>query len=197
MNYHLNQAINHYYTMDTFLQLMRKQMGEILKPESQHYQYHFLKLNHSRILRINNHHKLHSNAILSVQELKQNQTWLLLTDTWCGDSAQSLPYINKFVEAANGKIVLKILIRDEHLNLMDLHLTHNSRSIPKLIAVSAQDEVLFTWGPRPLGATEIFQYWKENQHCDWESFETQLHQWYKNDNGITIQNEIAQLISES
>lgn len=42
----------------------------------------------------------------------------MLTEGWCGDAAQNLPVINKIAEE-NPNINLKLVLRDENLELMD------------------------------------------------------------------------------
>ena len=59
--------------------------------------------------------------------------WLVLTEAWCGDAAQSLPIINKMAEVSDN-ITLRLILRDENLDVMDQFLQNGrSRSIPKLI----------------------------------------------------------------
>ena len=72
------------------------------------------------------------------------QTWLILTEGWCGDAAHSLP-VMKALADLNPIIRIRILLRDENPELMDRYLTNGvSRSIPKLIAVD------------PASGTELF-----------------------------------------
>jgi hypothetical protein len=78
-----------------------------------------------------------------------SQTWILLTETWCGDAAHSLGIIAKLA-ACNPKIKLQILLRDENLELMDSFLTNGNRSIPKLILCEGIElNIKRHWGPRP------------------------------------------------
>ena len=55
----------------------------------------------------------------------------------------------------NSNINLQLVLRDENLELMDLFLTNGGRSIPKLIALDKDLNILFTWGPRPQTATNM------------------------------------------
>ena len=58
---------------------------------------------------------------------------MVITENWCGDSAQNLPYLK--IASCNPLIDFRIILRDDNLDIMDLYLTDNkSRSIPKLIA---------------------------------------------------------------
>ena len=56
-----------------------------------------------------------------------------------GDVLRVLPVMNKFAEA-NINIDLKLIMRDEHLDIMDAFLSNGSRSIPTLIVIDQPGE---------------------------------------------------------
>ncbi|MDF9301169.1 thioredoxin family protein [Tritonibacter mobilis] len=70
----------------------------------------------------------------AIAEMEVDSTWLVITEGWCGDAAQSLPVLNKIAASSPG-IDLRIVFGDQHLDLMDNFLTNKGRSIPKLIAL--------------------------------------------------------------
>lgn len=84
------------------------------------------------------------------------QLWMVLTEPWCGYSAFLLPVIAE-AAARSPAVTLRLLYRDDNLDIMDQYLTGESRSIPKLVAFSEEGEELFTWGPRPNGARQTFE----------------------------------------
>jgi len=90
----------------------------------------FTKLNDKRMKRLDKQTKLSEKATLKTQNIQKDFTWLVLTESWCGDAAQTLPLINKFAEA-NKKIDLKVVLRDENEGLMNQFLTNGSKSIPR------------------------------------------------------------------
>ena len=98
--------------------------------------------------------KLSQETIVALKSIDAPVTWLVLTEGWCGDAAQSLPIINK-IASESTQITLKIILRDDHEELMNHFLTNGGKSIPKLIALNAKNEVLNTWGPRPTVATKM------------------------------------------
>jgi hypothetical protein len=81
---------------------------------------------------------------------------MVLTEPWCGDSAFLLPVIAE-AAALNDAVSLRILLRDDHLDVMDQYLTDGSRSIPKLVVLSNDGTERCTWGPRPDGAQQRFE----------------------------------------
>lgn len=124
------------------------------------------------------------------------QVWWVITEAWCGDSAQNLPIINKIAEASGGSIDLRIVLRDEHSEIMDKYLTNGGRSIPKLIAENTDGVELFTWGPRPAEAQKIITDWKAgNGAPTHEQAEKDLHLWYAKDKGQSLLKEILSSIN--
>ena len=84
---------------------------------------------------------------------------LVVTEPWCGDSLANLPVIVALCRHAG--IELRIVRRDEHLELIDRYLTQGGRSIPIAIALNEGFEELFHWGPRPGPAQAIFAEHRE------------------------------------
>ena len=122
-------------------------------------------------------------------------TFLVLSESWCGDASPSLPVLNKITEL-NSNIDFKIVLRDENLELMDEFLTNGSRSIPKLIIFNDEsEEVINEWGPRPSIATQMVEdYKKEHGHLDSE-FKQDLQLWYNKDKGQNILKDISDLLA--
>jgi hypothetical protein len=92
----------------------------------------------------------------ALQAIEAPQLWMVLTEPWCGDSAYNLPVIAE-AAATSDHVSLRILPRDENLDIMDQYLTNGGRSIPKLVGFSAEGEELFTWGPRPADLQSLRQ----------------------------------------
>lgn len=157
----------------------------------------YTALNFRRMQRLNKTFKLSELAIDSLARLEVVQHWLVFTESWCGDSAQTLPIINKVAEGSSGKILLQVVMRDENLAVMDEHRTNGSLAIPKLVVLDDQGKQVYEWGPRPTGAQKLLQDWKANpQGKDWEAFELELHTWYARDKGQSSQVELIQLIEK-
>jgi len=125
--------------------------------------------------------------------VKQPMTWLVLTEAWCGDAGQSLPFMHKMTEL-NENIQLCLLIRDEHPALMERFLTKGAKSIPKLIALDENLQVLGTWGPRPAPIQEEFLRNKETQAMTGSAFSEYMHLWYAKDKGLTMQLEFLAIL---
>lgn len=150
-------------------------------------------LNDRRMKRLNKTLQISEDTIATINSIKEPQTWLTITEGWCGDAAQNLPVINK-IAAINPNINLKVVLRDENLELMDLFLTNGGRAIPKLIALDAEHNVIFTWGPRPSVATKmVLDYKAKNGNLD-AQFKQDLQVWYNKDKGKSVQEDIVRLL---
>jgi hypothetical protein len=95
----------------------------------------------------------------------------------------------------NENVDLKLVLRDENLELMDEFLTNGGRSIPKLIALDEEKNVLFTWGPRPSVATKMIADYKEANGVVDAKVKEDLQRWYNKDKGVNVQEDIISLLS--
>ncbi len=157
----------------------------------------YTQLNYKRMERWNKTFQVSEETQNKLNSLSGKQKWYVITETWCGDSAQNLPIIAKIADASLGKIELKIMFRDEHPEWMDRYLTNGTRSVPKLIAYDEQDSELFTWGPRPEEAMLITRNWQANKDTiSKEEFHVQLHGFYAKNKGVAVEREIVSLLSK-
>jgi hypothetical protein len=122
------------------------------------------------------------------------QLWILITESWCGDAAQSVPVMARLA-ALSPTIEFRIIIRDEHLDIMDSFLTNGGRAIPKLIGLNPDTfEVIWHWGPRPKGAIDVVTRCK-NEGLEKEQISLALQEWYNQDKGIGVTEELTDLVS--
>lgn len=123
--------------------------------------------------------------------------WLVITEPWCGDSSQVTPVLH-LMAAAAPNVHFGLLLRDEHLALMDRYLTGGTRSIPKLVAFDMEGNELFTWGPRPAAAHQIVLANKAlpaDRQLPKEELYAKVHAWYAADKGDRIQRELLGLLT--
>lgn len=157
---------------------------------------HYAELNETRMNRLEKTITLTDAVIQTLQNSSKNVIWLVLAESWCGDAAQILPVLNKMSEASNS-IQLNIVLRDDHDALMQLFLTNGAKSIPKLIILDAQTlSVVADWGPRPLGAKQLIEEYKATHGVVDETGKIELQKWYLHDKGISIQQEILEIMSQ-
>tara|TARA_B100000809_G_scaffold128979_1_gene126991 strand:- start:1548 stop:2144 length:597 start_codon:yes stop_codon:yes gene_type:complete len=150
-------------------------------------------LNDKRMKRLDKTIKISEETIEEVKKVNEPQTWLLITEGWCGDAAQNLPVINKMADL-NDHIDLKLVLRDENLELMDLFLTNGGSAIPKLIILDKEINVINTWGPRPTVASNMVAAYKaENGSLD-ADFKQELQVWYNKNKGKSTEKDFVNLI---
>lgn len=154
----------------------------------------YTKLNLQRSDRIGRTYQVRPTLKAALHQLEPPQLWMVLTEPWCGDSAQCLPYIAAMAEVNPG-IELRILLRDQNLDIMDQFLTGSSRSIPKLVAYRASGAEIFQWGPRPAEAQKVFEQAKA-EGLEKPELLGRLHLWYGRDRGKAIEEEFEDLLSK-
>lgn len=153
----------------------------------------YTKLNFSRTKRLDKTAKIFEKAQNRFRDFSEKQTWLVISEPWCGDAAQTLPFLNK-IEQLSENIDLKIVLRDENLELMNQFLTNGSQSIPIVIMVDETMNVLQSWGPRSKAATKLVDDYKNEHGKIDEAFKEMLQVWYNNDKGNSIVNDILETI---
>ncbi len=126
-----------------------------------------------------------------LNNMEGQETWLVLTEAWCGDASHAVPVMNKIAEASPS-VNLRLTLRDQNLDLMDQYLTNGGRSIPKLIRLKADtNEVLGTWGSRPQEAQDIFNKLK-NEGLEKSEISKGVQLWFAKNRGKAIEAELMQ-----
>lgn len=168
-----------------------KSTGNEQSPELTHY----TTLNETRMNRLDKTMKILPEVAARLKQLKGEYIWLVISEGWCGDAAQLLPIFDKMATASEGAIDLKIVLRDENEEFMNLFLTNKARAIPKLVLINRETgSALAHWGPRPKGATDlIVNYKKEHGLLD-ETAKADLQLWYLHDKGQSTQSEIIDMM---
>jgi hypothetical protein len=90
---------------------------------------------------------------------------------------------------------LKIVLRDDNLELMDQFLTNGARSIAKLILVDSTSGLpLENWGPRPATATAIVAAEKASKGELSPEFKQELQNWYNKDKGKDTERDLVAVL---
>ena len=82
-----------------------------------------------------------------IQLLKEkNLRVVVLAEPWCGHCMLNIPVLFRLAEKAD--MPVRILLRDENLELMDQYLTNGkSRTIPIFIFIDEEGNEVAKWGP--------------------------------------------------
>lgn len=153
--------------------------------------FNFTKLNWSRMNRWFKHGEIKEEVKNKIKGIAEPQTWVLIAEPWCGDAAHSVPFI-KMLADLNPNIQLKVQLRDSGSEI-DNYLTNGGKSIPKLIIRDHQGKDIATWGPRPANGQAFFLEKKESG-MPMDDVKEALQQWYNDDKGASIQEELVALV---
>jgi hypothetical protein len=83
---------------------------------------------------------------------------MILAAEWCGDVVRNVPVVFQAMEKAG--IPTEVLIMEEHLDLMDQHLTMGGRAIPVVLFIDTGGHLLGKWGARPKHVQEVMNAFK-------------------------------------
>ena len=154
----------------------------------------YTKLNDRRMKRWDKTLKISDEVKEKISKFKGDTTWLVITESWCGDAAHIIPVLNKVAELSQG-INLKLVLRDDNDELMSQFLTNGGRAIAKLIMIdNASGEVLNTYGPRPTEATKLVNDYKAEHGSLTPEFKENLQLWYNKDKGQNTFNDLIKLL---
>jgi hypothetical protein len=158
---------------------------------------HYTKMNVHRMNRLDKHTGVSDELINRLQNVKRPMIWLVLTEAWCGDAAQSIPIIQKMANVT-GNIQTRYILRDDNLEIMDQFLTGGkSRSIPKLICLDARTlDLLGSWGPRPDEGQVLYDTLRNRADLSSRQTAEYLHKWYADDKTESLQDEFIHLLDE-
>lgn len=156
----------------------------------------YTQLNDRRMRRWDKTAKVSENLKSEIEQFNQKVTWLVISESWCGDAAHVMPIINKVAEL-NENIEYRIVLRDDNEDLMDQFLTNGGRSIPKLIMLDSKtNTVLGTFGPRPIVATNLVQAYKAKHGAITPEIKEELQRWYNLDKGQSTVEDLVQLLKD-
>lgn len=191
-------VIKNFISYDEYQQQFKQQVSvsdvnSLSETDKEYFEYR--KLNFQRTSRVEKTF-LPSEVTKKVfASISDTQEWFVITESWCGDSAQSLPIIVSLA-ALSDKIKFNIVLRDLNPDFMNLYLTNGGKSIPKLVVFGKDGQELFNWGPRPKQAQELFNKLKE-QGLDKTEIISEIHLWYAKNRGKEVEKEITELIQKT
>jgi pantothenate kinase-related protein Tda10 len=186
------------YSYSTYRQLIDDLLGEgkTTGPVQSEELLAYAKLNEQRMSRLDKTVKLQPELAIAAARLQGNYIWLIITEGWCGDAAQTVPVMEAVAQASAGHVRTAYVLRDENLDLTDQYLTNGSRSIPKLVVLRADalTEVLH-WGPRPAEAQALLLKLKAEGMAH-DDYIREIHAWYAHDRTQSTQRELLALVQQ-
>ena len=188
----LAQSMSYKNWLELMYQLERE--NKTTGPKQTESMISYTRLNAHRMNRLEKTVKLTEEMKEKLGNLQRSYIWLVITESWCGDAAQLLPVIAAMANSTD-MVALRLILRDEHSELMERFLTDGSRSIPKLIAIDTRTgKVVGSWGPRPQDAQAMVIAHKADPQESYQELQKRLQMWYNKDKGLQTQEEMAACI---
>jgi len=186
------------YSYAAYRQLLDQLLaaGKTTGPQQTPELFAYAQLNEQRMSRLDKTTKLRPELAAAAANLREQYIWLILTEGWCGDAAQTVPVMEAVAQASAGHLRTAYLLRDETPDLIDQYLTNGSRSIPKLVVLRADTLTEVThWGPRPAEAQALIVRLKAEGMAH-DDFIKELHTWYAHDRTQATQHELLALVKQ-
>jgi hypothetical protein len=190
----IEQALTYQEYRDLIDQLMLE--NKTTGPIQEGWLIDYAKLNIARMKKWEKKTQILPDIASQIKNISGPLLFLTISEGWCGDAAQIVPIIEK-LSSLNNAIEHRIILRDEHLDVMDLFLTNGGRAIPIIVIIQKSNlEILGHWGPRPIEAQQIMNALKTNPELKKEDLAETLHAWYAKDNAISVQKEFFNYVLE-
>lgn len=156
----------------------------------------YTKLNFSRQKRWLKQAQLNPELVEHLKNLPSKQSWVLITEPWCGDASHSNPFIYLLSQLSEN-IEFSINLRDGESGMIHDYLTNGGMSIPILVVRDANGTDLFHWGPRPAACQALFLANKNDASKTEEDKKIELQAWYNENKGKDLQAELLVLLQNS
>lgn len=151
--------------------------------------------NHDLWVGITHHVVIPIELSARVEALGGHWHLLVLSEDWCGDSVNIVPILAKLTQSVTN-MDMRILSRDENLDIMDAHLTGGkSRSIPIVILLNDKYHECGWWGPRP----SPLQKWvvEQGMLMPKEERYKEVRKFYARDRGLTTMHELVDMLEKN
>lgn len=121
---------------------------------------------------------------------------LVVAEDWCGDSANTIPYLATFADSAAGKLLIRIVNSTDGKWVMERHRTEDGRAAtPTVVILDAEGAEVGCWVERP---RELAGWMRENRsklsHGD---LLEKKYAWLDEDRGRSTVREILDQIEQA
>ncbi len=138
--------------------------------------------------------KVDAEAVTRVQQLGARRRLLIVAEDWCGDSANTLPYVARLAESAPEVLDLRIVDSSAGRPVMEAHRTPDGRAAtPTVVLLDETGTFLAAWVERP----SALQKWYIEQQdlLSQRDLLDQKYKWYQEDQGKSAIREIVELLT--
>ena len=128
-----------------------------------------------------------------MRALPEKRRLLVVTEDWCSDSANTVPYIARLVDGAPERLEIRLINSQLGKTLMEAHRTPDGRAAtPTVVVLGADGRVIGAWTERP---SSVQTWFLEKQNTTMQkALHDELLAWYAKDAGTTTVAEIADIL---
>ena len=137
--------------------------------------------------------KVEADAVTRVRQMSSRRRLLIVAEDWCGDSSNTLPYLNRLAEAAPEVLELRIIDSSAGRPVMEAHRTPDGRAAtPTVIVLDEAGGLVGVWVERPA----VLQKWYLEQQDLLSNADLldKKYKWYREDHGKTAIGEMVDLL---
>jgi hypothetical protein len=131
--------------------------------------------------------------ITRMRALPEKRRLLVVTEDWCSDSANTVPYIARLIDGAPERLEMRLIDSQRGEAVMEAHRTPDGRTATPTVVVLGDDgRLIGAWTERPSSTQAWFL---EKQKTTMQTpLKAELMAWYANDAGKTTVAEIADIL---
>lgn len=179
-------------TLDEYLAVAKQRLQEPANDQEKEFAVYY-ELGLQRMDRFLKTYKTLAEQTATLSEKNFAGKLLIISEPWCGDASATVPAVYQFFES-NG-VEVKIFLRDQDYSLIDQFLTNGTQSIPIVLILDADFQVITQWGPRPEFGLQLLKKYKDNPEVyPKDVFYNDLQVYYAKNRGKDVINEILDLL---
>ena len=163
----IEESLKKSYSYSEYIELIDSLLAQNKTTGEDHSEsmLNYSKLNRQRMKRLDKTISIDEEQQLFFKNLQRKEIWLIISEAWCADASQIVPIL------------------------------HGGKAIPMLISINPDNyDVNFVWGPRPKIATKMVEEYKAIHGKLTPEFKEQLQKWYNEDKGVSIINDLKEII---
>lgn len=131
--------------------------------------------------------------ITRMRALPEKRRLLVVTEDWCSDSANTVPYIARLVDGAPERLEMRLINSQLGKAVMEAHRTPDGRAATATLVVLGDDgRLIGAWTERP-SSTQAWFLEKQKTTMQ-KPLKEELIAWYAKDAGKTTVAEIADIL---
>lgn len=140
--------------------------------------------------------KVDAAQLARVQQLTGPVRILVVAEDWCGDSANTIPYLATFADSSGGKLQIRIVNSTDGKWVMEGHRTEDGRAAtPTVIVLSADGTEAGCWVERP---SELAAWMRDNRSkLSHDELLDKKYAWLNEDRGKSTVREILDQIEHA